>query len=283
MRFPRIDDLPERLRAQVLQKAPELLTPDRPVRATQKPGEPNSTAERKIASAAESPGYVELLGGLLALRFPRAMLPTVNDLLGVTLRTRIRLRNAWHDTVERAIAGGPDGLFAPIEPVYLIVTRGTPYRLCDLDNLNAKYAIDGLRYSGLLPDDQPSYVLGVFNQQHKGAPQVSILVLPRSAASAFVALRDLERQGMTFSGGAAHYHSALQRWGVKPTRRWRPALLSTEAVDNFWDNRADAHRMGRSALTFYGRWSQIGHAHPGVQPRVPPPVAFDRCSVKLEP
>ena len=170
MRFPGIDDLPERLRAQVRQQAPELFTPGRPARADHKARKATSTAERKIASAIESPGYVEFLDKVIAFRFPGAMLPTVNDLLGVTLRTRIRLRNAWHSAVERAVAGAPDGLFAPIEPVYLIVTRGTPYRFCDLDNLNAKYAIDGLRYAGLLPDDQPSYVLGVFNQQYKGEP-----------------------------------------------------------------------------------------------------------------
>lgn len=158
--------------------------------------------ERKIASVRQCDAAAHCVDGLVVLDFPDALMPTVNDLLGTRLQTRIRYRNAWHAAVARAVSQAPpSGLFAPSEPVHIIVTRATRTRAADHDNLNSKYAIDGLRLAGLIPDDRPDFVLGVHEQQRRGNPFVSMILLPQSKESALASLLRQARRGdlLTFS------------------------------------------------------------------------------------
>lgn len=156
--------------------------------------------ERKIASVRKCRAVARCHGTLVVLSFAGALMPTINDLLGTRLQTRIRYRNAWHAAVARAVkASWASGLFAPTEPVHIIVTRATRTRAADRDNLNSKYAIDGLRRAGLIPDDRPDFVLGVHEQQRRGEAHVSMILLPQSHEASLPALLRRARDGRLFT------------------------------------------------------------------------------------
>jgi len=54
-------------------------------------------------------------------------------------------------------------------PRYRIVVVSYRRRLCDIDNLAGKFHVDGLRYAGVIPDDNPAIVTEYAVQQVKVA------------------------------------------------------------------------------------------------------------------
>ncbi|EFX60304.1 hypothetical protein DAPPUDRAFT_124625 [Daphnia pulex] len=108
-----------------------------------------------------------------------ATLLSVNDLYALHYYQRIPYRKAWHELINNAL---------------LLITRGprnwtkfTTFRLtihmrtpggCDNDALNSyfKYAIDGLRYAGLIEDDSPRHMLSIDSSQEMGKKLLRIRV-----------------------------------------------------------------------------------------------------------
>ncbi len=50
-------------------------------------------------------------------------------------------------------------------------------RLCDVDNLSGKAALDGVVTSGLLRDDSPKYVKEISHSQEQGADEKTIITI----------------------------------------------------------------------------------------------------------
>jgi hypothetical protein len=57
-------------------------------------------------------------------------------------------------------------------------------RLLDYDNVHYKPVIDGIRASGLLPDDRPEYFVGAYVTQEQGEPEETIVTLEAVDAQA---------------------------------------------------------------------------------------------------
>jgi hypothetical protein len=50
-------------------------------------------------------------------------------------------------------------------------------RLLDIDNLFAKYVIDGLRYAGILADDTPQFIEKIVHTQEKSKLEETIITI----------------------------------------------------------------------------------------------------------
>lgn len=50
-------------------------------------------------------------------------------------------------------------------------------RLIDIDNLFAKYFIDGIRYAGILADDSPQYIEKIVHTQEKSKIEETIITI----------------------------------------------------------------------------------------------------------
>lgn len=50
-------------------------------------------------------------------------------------------------------------------------------RLIDIDNLFAKYFIDGIRYAGILQDDSPQYIEKIVHTQEKSKLEETIITI----------------------------------------------------------------------------------------------------------
>lgn len=108
-----------------------------------------------------------------------ATLLSVNDLYALHYYQRIPYRKAWHELINNAlmlITRGPRN-WTKFSTFRLTVHMRTPGG-CDNDALNSyfKYAIDGLRYAGLIEDDSPRHMLSINSSQEKGKKLLRIRV-----------------------------------------------------------------------------------------------------------
>jgi hypothetical protein len=119
----------------------------------------------------------------LELRFDGARLATLNDLLAMSVQERRRYRKAWHklihDTALVEYGCRPPGF----EAVNLTLVRRGP-REIDPDAIIPKAPIDGLRYSGFIPDDSKAVVCSLSLRQALGSYAVWISVSPRAKGAA---------------------------------------------------------------------------------------------------
>lgn len=118
-------------------------------------------------------------GQFLEFTLDGARLLSVNELYALHHFQRIAYRKAWHEAVQAAVlvvTGGPRH-WLKFDRFTVIVHRRSRSG-CDVDALNGyfKYAIDGLRYTGLIADDDPTHMLSMVSTQEKGQPLVRIRV-----------------------------------------------------------------------------------------------------------
>lgn len=104
-----------------------------------------------------------------------AQMLSVNEVLGMHHFQRIAYKKAWHEVMTSAllvITGGPRH-WSSFER-YRLTAHRQSMRQCDNDALNGhfKYAIDGLRYAGLLVDDDPNHMVSMNSTQSIGPYRV---------------------------------------------------------------------------------------------------------------
>lgn len=108
-----------------------------------------------------------------------AQMLSVNEVLGMHHFQRIAYKKAWHEVMTSAIlviTGGPRH-WSAFEK-YRLTAHRQSMRQCDNDALNGhfKYAIDGLRYAGLLVDDDPNHMLSMHSTQSTGPYRVMLRI-----------------------------------------------------------------------------------------------------------
>lgn len=118
-------------------------------------------------------------GEFLEFTLDGARLLSVNELYALHHFQRIAYRKAWHEAIQAAVlvvTGGPRH-WLKFDRFTVVVHRRARAG-CDVDALNGhfKYAIDGLRYAGLIVDDDPAHMLSMSSTQEKGKPLVHIRV-----------------------------------------------------------------------------------------------------------
>lgn len=93
----------------------------------------------------------------IELRFDGARLATLNDLLAMSVQERRRYRKAWHKLLHEASIENYDCRPPGFPAVGITLTRFGP-RQIDPDAIIPKAPIDGLRYSGFIPEDTAAVV-----------------------------------------------------------------------------------------------------------------------------
>jgi hypothetical protein len=107
----------------------------------------------------------------VSLHFEGAISLSPNELYKLTHFRRIPYRRAWHEAIYwswlDALEGRPP---PPPWTQFAIVGHRVSTRLCDPDALNGyfKYAIDGLRYAGIIVDDKPANLIELRTTQATG-------------------------------------------------------------------------------------------------------------------
>ena len=113
----------------------------------------------------------------LVIWLPGALLASVNDLLhSLNLSSRIKYRNAAHDAVMRAVIDLPQTPETFQSPFGITVYRFAPAMRQDMDGMNAKYVIDGVVKTGLVPDDDPAHVGEITYKRVSGDWATAMLV-----------------------------------------------------------------------------------------------------------
>lgn len=114
----------------------------------------------------------------LCMTFDGAHLASLDILLDSNHFTLSGYAKSWHNLVALAVhdlslqQGESVG---PFKTADIIVTRFAP-RLLDMDNLVPKGLVDGLRYTGVLPDDNPLIVKSVLVRQEVGQHAVTAII-----------------------------------------------------------------------------------------------------------
>lgn len=160
----------------------------------------SSTAFQRAKQASESLRMAKVSGEQVAgkyieFTFDGARLLSLNDLYALSHFQRVGYRKAWHEVMHNAvleITGGPVHLHQFKK--FHIQAHRSSVQYCDLDALSSyfKYAIDGLRYAGVIIDDNPSHMVSIASTQEKGPYLVRIRVetvdeaSPSPAGSSFV-------------------------------------------------------------------------------------------------
>lgn len=144
----------------------------------------SSTAFQRAKQASESLKMAKVSGKQVAgkyieFTFDGARLLSLNDLYALSHFQRVGYRKAWHEVMHDAvleITGGPRHLHQFKQ--FHIQAHRSSAQYCDLDALNSyfKYAIDGLRYAGVIIDDNPNYMVSIASTQEKGPYLVRIRV-----------------------------------------------------------------------------------------------------------
>lgn len=114
----------------------------------------------------------------LVLWFPSARVLTLNELF-TTLQNRkyeiFQYKDLWKKVINNVVLsmGKNKPYFDGPTRIYLF-RRGK--RLIDLDSFQTifKYIIDGLRYSGIIAEDNPNIVVEIIPIQEKGEPCIGI-------------------------------------------------------------------------------------------------------------
>lgn len=180
MRFS-LDQLSPSMRDQVLAKLGEQSNTTIS-HSSHKKGAKGNRRKRLIESMRQSRGQAHwvMVGDVspaLALWLPGALLASLNDLLSVlNLSTRIAYRNATHEAVWRAVVDLPRPPAGFDSPFGITVYRYAPVMRQDLDAINAKYFIDGIVKTGLVPDDDPANVGELRLKRGKGDWAAAMLV-----------------------------------------------------------------------------------------------------------
>jgi hypothetical protein len=131
-----------------------------------------------IRTAALSGSYET--GQFIELHFDGAMMLSPNELYAMHFSRRIPYRKAWHDAVHWAmltVTGGPRN-FPMLDSFEMSIHRRAK-QLCDTDSVDGyfKAPIDGLRYAGIIKDDNPACFKRFASiSQDVGRPKVIIRV-----------------------------------------------------------------------------------------------------------
>lgn len=114
----------------------------------------------------------------VSLWFPNARVLTLNELF-TTLQNRnyevFKYKDQWKKIIsDTALSMGSHKPFFDGPTRIYLFRRGK--RLIDLDSFQTifKYIIDGLRYSGIISEDNPNIVVEIIPIQEKGEPCVGI-------------------------------------------------------------------------------------------------------------
>lgn len=108
-------------------------------------------------------------------RLPKAMRDAIrnsNPAAVAKLESSSRKKHAPENVIE-----------AMVTPVHIRI-HCVRKRLLDRDNPYYKPVIDGIRDSGLLPDDRPEFVAGISYTQEQGEPEETIVTLEAVDAQA---------------------------------------------------------------------------------------------------
>lgn len=141
-------------------------------------------------------------GRHLEIRLHGAKILSANDLYALHHFERIAYRKTWHEAIYHAVllaTGGPRHLKAFTQ--FRLRAERVARRGLDLDALNGcfKYAIDGLRYAGVIVNDSPAHMLDMQATQRPGEPMI---VLRVEAAQ-----EDHQRSAANESAANATHHS----------------------------------------------------------------------------
>lgn len=119
---------------------------------------------RAVATAAP---VVRNLRDAIEIRFEGARLATLNDLLAMSVQERRRYRVAWHKLVHDTALAEFNGRPPVFATVRITLTRFGPREL-DPDAIIPKAPINGLRYSGFIPEDTVAVVQSLSLMQALG-------------------------------------------------------------------------------------------------------------------
>lgn len=115
----------------------------------------------------------------LELRFDGVLPLSVNSLLALTHFERIRYRKAWHIAIDEAVLEVTSGDRRRVRFDHFIVrSHRTTRRLSDTDAKEGvlKYAIDGLRYAGVIAEDTQAHFRDLLCSQSIGPPALVLRI-----------------------------------------------------------------------------------------------------------
>ena len=191
---------PRKPKPEIPKELVESLIPEAP------PRKPKSSARDRARRAAESVRTASVTGNFLLdesieFQFSGARMLSTNDLYALSHFGRVGYRKAWHDAIEMAVLqvlGSPRGTATGWRPMsrFRITAHRQSTRLCDVEALpnHFKYAIDGLRYAGIIEDDDPSRFISIASTQSVGPHAVSLRIDAVGADEPAISTAGLTRQ-----------------------------------------------------------------------------------------
>ena len=134
----------------------------------------NKLCDERVATIQSA--RIDVSESMVTVAFEGARLLTLNDILSLSLRQRIRYKTGTHEAVIQAIRGvAASGRSPPVhidKPCTLTLTRQVPSKnqMVDFEAMSAmfKFVLDALRYAGTLADDDPTMIVGVVIEQPIG-------------------------------------------------------------------------------------------------------------------
>ena len=115
----------------------------------------------------------------LEILFHGVVLLSVNTLYGLTHFERVKYRKSWHHLIERAVSDlvGNHDSRAPFDH-FIVRAHRVSRKMADTDAKNGylKYAIDGLRYSGIIVEDTELHFRDLLCSQNCGKPFLALKI-----------------------------------------------------------------------------------------------------------
>ena len=121
-------------------------------------------------------------GEFIKITFDGAKMLSINEIYALNPFNRIGYKKSWHEKIEESFLLAKkkielEGDWLPFDRFKITAFRRSA-KLCDTDALNGffKYAIDGLRYSGVITEDNPKHFVCMVSSQEVGESFVSMKI-----------------------------------------------------------------------------------------------------------
>lgn len=148
---------------------------------------PKSNAKNRAEQVSETIKNSEvkiksIKGKSIELTFDGAKMLSINEIYALSPFDRTGYKKSWHEKIEESFSQAKKEIelnekWMPFDKFKITAFRRST-KLCDTDALNGffKYAIDGLRYSGIIIEDNPKHFICMVSRQEIGKAFVSMKI-----------------------------------------------------------------------------------------------------------